>query len=180
MLKWTASQFIPHIVKEAEKKNYPCNRPWRPIGLWDIEVPAFSRVGSQMVVRLSALCASRPLPPGRFLVLISFRGWVDPRAQWHWESNPWPSGLFWINCIIKDYRVYNSSSIYIPYFAYDTSFWLYYVDFQYLICMCSVNLYMNSDEIRPLKRMYVCIRGGPQESALAPQPLKINFACPFD
>jgi hypothetical protein len=33
-----------------------------------------------MVVRLSVLHASRPLLPGRLLVLISVRGWVHPRA----------------------------------------------------------------------------------------------------
>jgi hypothetical protein len=32
-----------------------------------------------MVVSLSALRACRPLPPGRFLVLISVRDLVDPR-----------------------------------------------------------------------------------------------------
>jgi hypothetical protein len=33
-----------------------------------------------MVVRLSALCAGHPLSPGIFLLLISLRGWIDPRA----------------------------------------------------------------------------------------------------
>jgi hypothetical protein len=33
-----------------------------------------------MAVRLSALRACRHLPPGKFLVLISVKGWVDPRT----------------------------------------------------------------------------------------------------
>jgi hypothetical protein len=57
-------------------------------------------------VRLSALRAGRPLPPGTFLILISVRGWVDPRDTVRLEelgrfeknppyrdSNPLPSGL---------------------------------------------------------------------------------------
>jgi hypothetical protein len=34
----------------------------------------FQRIGSHMAVRLSALRAVRPLAPGTFLALISFRG----------------------------------------------------------------------------------------------------------
>jgi hypothetical protein len=37
-------------------------------------------IGSQMAVRLSALRAGRPLSPGKFLVLISVKVCVDPRA----------------------------------------------------------------------------------------------------
>jgi hypothetical protein len=33
-----------------------------------------------MAVRLAALRAGRPIPPGSFLLLISVRGWADPRA----------------------------------------------------------------------------------------------------
>jgi hypothetical protein len=41
----------------------PCNRPWRTIGLWDVEAPTFSIQSAQTAVRLSALRAGRPLPP---------------------------------------------------------------------------------------------------------------------
>jgi hypothetical protein len=41
-------QFYPYIPtsptkKGKEKQNYPRNRPWRPIGLWYVEVPILSR-----------------------------------------------------------------------------------------------------------------------------------------
>jgi hypothetical protein len=47
----------------------------------------FYIIGSQMAVRLSALSAGHPLPPRRFLVLISVRGLVDPRAIVRLEGN---------------------------------------------------------------------------------------------
>jgi hypothetical protein len=58
---------------------YACNRSWTPIGLLDIEAPKFpGRLHTE--VRLSALRAGRPLPPGRFIVLISLRCWIYPRS----------------------------------------------------------------------------------------------------
>jgi hypothetical protein len=51
-----------------------------------------------MAVRLPALRSGRPLPPGRFMVLISVRGWVDLRAIMRLDGlgqleNPMTSGI---------------------------------------------------------------------------------------
>jgi hypothetical protein len=99
-------QCVSCEVKKKKKKRYPYNRPWRPIGLWDVEAPTFSRQSAHRWRWSCQLYVPVTLyPPGRFLVLISFRGWVDAstivRLEWlgklkdppHRDSKPRPSGF---------------------------------------------------------------------------------------
>jgi hypothetical protein len=74
---WAAwSKFnVLHLYLEG--KSSPCNRPWRPIGLWDGEDPTFS-LDSRLTDGGQPYAPAALYPPGRFLVLISVRGWVDP------------------------------------------------------------------------------------------------------
>jgi hypothetical protein len=97
----TLFQYRDYVVSDDEK-NYPCNILWRPIGLRRRCSHIFSRYSAQMTVRLSASRAGHPLPPEKYLVLISLRSWVDPRIIMrleglgqlknppHGESNPRP------------------------------------------------------------------------------------------
>jgi hypothetical protein len=51
---WLSMRWRPYVstrhateyvssTKLKKKQSYPCNRPWRPIGLWDVEAPTSSR-----------------------------------------------------------------------------------------------------------------------------------------
>jgi hypothetical protein len=91
---------------KGKKVKLSMYRPWRPLGLRELRLLPFQTFSSHMVARSSDLHAGRFLPPGKFLVLISVRGWVDPRAIMRMEglgtlkkihlirdSNRWPSSI---------------------------------------------------------------------------------------
>jgi hypothetical protein len=76
----TAAMLISSSAFTERHSVYPCNRPWRPIGFWDVVAPTFcldNRLTNGGEVRFTR---RPPLDPGRFLVFIYVRGWVDSRA----------------------------------------------------------------------------------------------------
>jgi hypothetical protein len=69
----------PAEIRAEKKTTLSCNRRGGACICENMRFP-HKTIGSQVAVRLSAFRAARPLPAGRFLVLISVEGWVDRRA----------------------------------------------------------------------------------------------------
>jgi hypothetical protein len=64
----------------CKRQSHPSNRPWRPVGLWDVEAPTFSR---QSAHRWRWGCqphAPTALYPQEDSWYSFVRCWVDPRA----------------------------------------------------------------------------------------------------
>jgi hypothetical protein len=65
---------------DVKKVKLSLYRPWKPLGLREVEAPAFSDIRLTDGSKVISPTRQPLLPPGIFLVLISVRGWIDPRA----------------------------------------------------------------------------------------------------
>jgi hypothetical protein len=102
LLKYQTLQIIPNqfYVWWSKKISLSHYKPGQTqLDSRSLRLPEFLENRHMKIVRLSALRTGRLYPQKRFLVLISVRGWVDPRAIGrpeglsHWKIPVTPSGI---------------------------------------------------------------------------------------
>jgi hypothetical protein len=70
--------YIYIYIYSCTRQSYPYNGPWKPIGTENFQAATFSRQSAHRWRWDHPYAADGVPPPGRFLVLISVIGWVDP------------------------------------------------------------------------------------------------------
>jgi hypothetical protein len=65
--------------------NCSCNRPWRPVGLWDVEVPTFSRQSAhrrRLGCQLYAPASLYPQENSWYSFLLEVKSTPGPYFSW--------------------------------------------------------------------------------------------------
>jgi hypothetical protein len=60
-------------------RSYPCNRPWRPLGLWDVEAPIFSRQSAHRWWGCQTYALAAPYPQEDFWYSFLLEAESTPR-----------------------------------------------------------------------------------------------------